>query len=193
MEQLMKKSKFWTVQKREIFTEIQKRGIYYPDFSKSDFVHENPKLSELYNFMLNNYNRINRTNCKGLIFSFFKMNDEYLQFFPDFETFKSFIILKKNAIYAMWKKLLSNDCVILELEVESELNPLFIDINHFQLLMPPIMTLPPYTKDDINMIIDWVKNGKIGKGYENPALIQAHLPYIRIEDVIGVYPTFDLN
>ena len=193
MEQLMKKSKFWTVQKKAVYAEIQKQGIYYPDFSKSDFVTENPELSELYQFMLDNYNRINGTDCPGLIFTFFKQDDVYLNPFTNYQEFKSFIIQKRNVVYSLWKKMLSKDCVVLELEIESELNPLFIEMNNFQLLMPPITVLPPYTNDDFNMIVDWVRNGTIGKGYEDPALVQAHLPYIRIEDVAGVHPMFDLD
>lgn len=29
--------KYWTIQKKSVLNKIEKEGVYYPDFSKSDY------------------------------------------------------------------------------------------------------------------------------------------------------------
>ncbi len=52
---------FWTVQKLDVVTVLLQQGFYQPAFAYSDYVGENEKLSDLYGFMLNAYNRVNNT------------------------------------------------------------------------------------------------------------------------------------
>lgn len=55
------KVRFWTVQKLDIVTVLLQQGFYQPAFAYSDYVEVNEKLSDLYWFMLNSYNRVNNT------------------------------------------------------------------------------------------------------------------------------------
>ena len=45
-------TKIWTVQKRFVVNHALKNGAYYPEFGYSDYLEENHKLSELYDFLL---------------------------------------------------------------------------------------------------------------------------------------------
>lgn len=45
-------TKIWTVQKRFVVNHALKNGVYYPEFGYSDYLEENHKLSELYDFLL---------------------------------------------------------------------------------------------------------------------------------------------
>lgn len=192
MEQLKSTVKMWTIQKKSIIDEVMKTGIYEPDFKKSDYVAENEELEKLYSFLLACYNGVNGTDCNGLIFTFMKMIDDTVHFFKDYDDFKGFICQNSGMIQSYWEKEAQKDNVIVELEIESNLNPLLIDINNWQLLMPPIMVLPPYTEDDVEMITDWLRNGTFGRGYYNPAIMQAHIPCIKKENIIGIYDMFNI-
>ena len=59
--------KFWTIQSPEVLDIIEKEEVYHPQFSKSQYY---KKYSELYDFMLQSFNNINKFDCKGLIFAF---------------------------------------------------------------------------------------------------------------------------
>ena len=82
--------------------------------------------------------------------------------------------------------------VVLKLRLRDTNNPLFIDFNNFQLLMPPILILPPYTQEYCkSLICHWIA-GKYVKGILNPGLVQAHLPALVKEDLLGIYPMFTI-
>lgn len=96
-------------------------------------------------------------------------------------------------IGTFWKQLDKENSVILELNYENDFNPIFIDINDFQFLMPPVMLLPPYTKESINRIVADITQGRITLSEFPSNVIQAHLPYIEKRNVINMYPVFELN
>ena len=193
MEQISNRIKFWTVQKKSVMDEVEEKGIFYPDFSKSTFVSENKGLADLYQFLLTNYNRVNACDYNGLIFSFMRMHGDEVTFFNNYDSFKAGIIENREKIESMWKKFIEMDAVVVEIEMETHFNPFLIDINNWQFLMPPVIALPPYQSGDFNTIVDWLRNGTFGRGYYDPTLMQAHIPYIKKDDVVAVYPMFSLD
>ena len=186
-------SKYWTVQHKEILKIIEREGIYKPDIYKSDFIKTDPKLKNLYNFVRESFNDVNGTNVNGLIFSFAFSEGMMIYHFESYSEFQQHIRENKEAILSLWNHYNPDDYVIMELEYDNTFNPLFIDINDFQALMPPIMILPPYFKEDLNNIIENLRVGRATASIFPSHLIQAHLPYIERENIINLYPYFALE
>lgn len=185
--------KFWTVQRKEIINIVNEKGIYQPDFSKSDYLQVIPDLKHLYYMVLEAFNEVNNTNFPGLIFSFLKSDKESIYQIEDFNEFYAFIQNRKAAIYSMWNELKKKDAMILELEYETDFNPIYVDINDFQFLMPQITLLPPYTEQDIERICGEICNGEITRSIFPSYVIQAHLPNIKSENIVNTYPMFDFE
>ncbi len=185
--------KFWTVQKKEVIGIINKEGVYKPDFRKSDYLQIIPDLKDLYNIVLEAFNQVNNMRLDGLIYAFLKSDDEVIYQIQDIQEFAEFIKSKKAVIESLWKQFNKNDTVIVELNYNEKFNPIFVDINDFQFLMPPIMLLPPYTKSDVDRIINEMQNGQITRSVYPSNVIQAHLPYIKVENIINIYPMFSLE
>lgn len=83
------------------------------------------------------------------------------------------------------------DNILLQIEFDDKFfNPLLLDINDFQILMPPLAALPPYTEDDFSRIIDSISQGVIPKAILPSHVYQAHLPYLKPENVLSVYDNF---
>lgn len=185
--------KFWTVQKRAILEIINRDKIYYSDFTKSDILQKNQDLNELYSMSLEAFNILNQTNVTGLIFSLAGSNNKVVFSFEDIYFFYDRINECKDAILSMWKNFNKEDYVILELDYNDKFNPMFIDINDFQFLMPPIYIMPPYTKEDISRIANDFCAGCIAPSIFPSYIIQAHLPYIKIENITNIYPMFNFR
>lgn len=83
--------------------------------------------------------------------------------------------------------------VVVELEYPAPFNPLFIDINDFQFLMPPIMVIPPYTAQSARQIAADLQRDEISRSEFPGGVIQAHLPCIRQENVCNLYRLFELE
>ena len=81
----------------------------------------------------------------------------------------------------------------MELNYTESFNPIFIDINDFQFLMPPIMLLPPYTKESLLRIQRNIIQGQITVSEFPSNVIQAHLPYIKKENIVNAYQMFDVE
>lgn len=190
--------KYWTVQKREIIEIAKKEGVFQPDFRKSDYLQRYSKplyleVEKLYDMVLTAFNKINGTNLPGVIFAFMRGDGKMIYQIEDINEFYSFIQNGKAAIQSLWNTLLTEDTVIVELNYEEEFNPIFIDINDFQFLMPPIMILPPYNSEDVSRIYGEICRGEITSSALPSNIIQTHLPYIKPENIVNVYPMFDLN
>lgn len=76
---------------------------------------------------------------------------------------------------------------------EQFLNPIYIDINDFQLIMPPVIALPPYTDDDISEILVNISKGICTQSKFPGKLLQAHLPYITSESIVGTYKVLSME
>ncbi len=188
MEQNKQIIKFWTVQRKDTVRTVLENGVFYPEIDKSNFTKEQQDLSELYKFVLDCFNANNKTEYNGLVFTFMKMINDDIYEFRDYKDFLTGIYINKEKILSLWNTFNKEDYVILELEIENPYNPELIEINNFQYLMPPFVEfLPPYQPGDARTIINWLINGTIGKGYFPNSLVQAHLPYIKKEDIKGIY------
>ena len=187
------KLRFWTIQKLDVVTALLQYKTYQPAFAYSDYVQEDPGLSELYGLLLDSYNRANNTDHPGLVFTFLGNDDDDNIFdFKDYATFCQFIIDHSFAIKSLWNHLASKNTVIMCVEKELDSNLLLIDINDFQCLMPPIMISYPYTEDNIRYLIQNFSAGNYIRSVAPSNLLQAHIPDIKAEEVIGLYPMFTL-
>ncbi len=189
------KVRFWTVQKLDIVTVLLQQGFYQPAFAYSDYVEANEKLSDLYGFMLNSYNRVNSTGYPGLIFTFLESDDAgNIYDFKNYEMFQQFIRSHSSAIESLWKNLASKNTVVMciEREIGNE-NLLLIDINDFQYMMPPVLQVPPYSEGFYDFLVQNLSIGNQVKSVYPSGVLQAHIPNIRAEEVIGLYPMFDLS
>ena len=184
--------KFWTVQKRSIVEHIMENGIYQPIFELSDY-QAGDDLQELYGLFLQFFNQVNHSDLPGLIFAFLQSDGQQIFSIKDIQSFYNFIQKSKPAIMSLWNNLAKKDVVILELEYEQSFNPICIDINDFQLLMPPLMVLPPYTDEYIVNLLRELKQGVISRSVFPSGVIQAHLPNIQAENIVNVYEMFDFE
>lgn len=187
--------KFWTVQPKEVLDIIMKEDIYIADFKKSTYLQELPELMDLYSLFLESFNAHNDTNLPGLVFAFAQSNDSNLFEIPDIESFQQLMIEKEPAVGGFWNAITKKGACILELEYNvEEFNPIFIDFNDFQFLMPPItVPLPPYTEPDIARLVEHVHNGTVETSIFPSYVMQAHLPFIRKENIICGYEMFPLK
>ena len=72
----------------------------------------------------------------------------------------------------------------------TSVNPLLIDLNDFQFLMPPIQYFPSYTEKSVDRICTDLEKGQIRQSEFPSYVIQAHIPYIAPGDLVNVYPLF---
>lgn len=185
--------KFWTIQTKDVIESIQEKGVYQPDFNSSRYLHTNQNLSTLYSVILQSFNQINKKDLPGVIYAFAKSDNHRIYSINTIEEFEEFIKSKQSVIGGFWKQLDKENSVILELSYEDNFNPIFIDINDFQFLMPPVMLLPPYTQESINRILRDITQGQITLSEFPSNVIQAHLPYIEKRNIINIYPVFEIN
>lgn len=185
--------KFWTIQTKDVIESIQKNGVYQPDFNSSRYLRTNNKLSDLYSVILQSFNQINKKELPGIIYAFAKSDDSRIYPINTIEDFEAFIKDKQSVIGEFWSELDINNSVVIELDYKDNFNPIFIDINDFQFLMPPIMLLPPYTPNSINRILRNITQGQITASEFPSNVIQAHLPYIEKRNIVNIYPVFELN
>ena len=182
----------WTVQKRAALNTCLTYDYFCPDFEKSDYLSRIPNLKYLYDMLLEAYNNMNSETLKGLFFSFCLEENGRISSFTNYEQFKWYITQNRSVVQSLWKSYEAMDCVILKLRLRQTNNPLYIDFNNFQLLMPPITILPPYTEDYFKNLVDKWTSGQYVKGILNSGLVQAHLPALVKEDLLGVYPMFTI-
>lgn len=184
--------KFWSVQKWAIVQTALENGFYQADFSKSNFTREDPRLNELYSLVRDAFNRVNGTNVPGVLFSFLESDNQTIYSPQDIYAFYVAIQRKQAALKTLWRKLCAQDSVVLELDYEEGFNPILIDLNDFQFLMPPIWLVPPYTEEDVARICRDIYDGRIMPSIFPSGIIQAHLPYLKKENITRIFPMFDL-
>lgn len=192
---------YWTVQSKKVLEIIDRDGIYKPDIEKSTYLEKfKPTLKtefdmytnnlSLYQFMKDCAFTINNYPLKGLIYCFCKVENNYISDFKSQNDFYSYLVNKKEVIKSLWDNLSNSNSVLLQLEFNEKFwNPLFIDINDYQYLMPPVITMPPYQEDDFDKIKINLLQG-VCKPIFNSGIIQAHLPYITkgmIKNIVPLY------
>lgn len=185
--------KFWTIQTKDVIEIIQEKGAYQPDFNRSRYLNSNKNLNDLYSVILQSFNQINKKDLPGIIYAFAKSDNNRIYSIETIKEFEEFIKSKQAVIGGFWKQLDNENSVVIELNYEDDFNPIFIDINDFQFLMPPIMLFYPYTQKSIDRILGDIKQGQITVSEFPSNVIQVHLPYIEKKNVINIYPVFDLD
>lgn len=185
--------KFWTIQTKNVEKIICDKGIYQPMFSDSRYLKINDNLNSLYSILLHAFNKVNGTDLPGVVYAFAKKNEGKICSIETIEDFKEFIKNNQNVLDGFWKMLDKDNSVIIELNYEDDFNPIYIDINDFQFLMPPVLRLPPYTEKSISRILNDIENGKITESEFPSNVIQAHLPNIKKSNVVNIYQIFDLD
>lgn len=184
--------KFWTIQNKDVLKTIEEQGLYQPDFNCSSYIKDNEDLADLYALILQSFNRINQEQLPGVIYAFVQSDNQQIFSINSIDEFKDFVKSKQPVIGSFWKNIDKENSVIMELDYENTFNPIFVDINDFQFLMPPIMILRPYTEESIHRIIRDIQLGQITRSEFPSHVIQAHLPYIEKKNVINTYPIFDI-
>ncbi len=61
--------KFWTIQDQSVKDIVGHNGIYQPDFDKSRYLEFDDFSVPLFDFLLQSFNQVNKTQLPGLIFS----------------------------------------------------------------------------------------------------------------------------
>ena len=184
--------KFWTVQKRALVDQALKEGEYQPIFELSYYTRIMRGLDELYEIFRNAYRDVNGVEVPGLVFAFTKMEGKHVSQFNDIDDFRAYMKEHKASILSLWIYFRSNDMVVVELEVPDEFNPIYIDINDFQFLMPPVIYPKPYTPATYMEIMDNITRGDIQVSVFPSGIGQAHLPSIKRENIVKVYDMFSI-
>ena len=140
--------------------------------------------------VLDSFNNLNKTNLDGVVFAFCYADyeDGMIKPFKDINNFLTFMKERKLAIMSLWNSLCDDNHCIIEIEMSDvDFVPVYIDINDFQFIMPPIMLLPPYTNDSIERIYGDIKSGRPNMSEFPSGIMQAHLAYIKASEVINEY------
>ena len=188
--------KFWTIQPWNVVEIVMQEGIYLPDFDKSAYLRRfieagNTDMVGLYRAVLEGYAARNGVALRGVVFGFITMDDNgFIHPIASKAEFDAFMQRKASAVGSLLKTLKGQpDAMLLELEYPDRLfNPPLIDINDFQALMPPLIALPPYDTDELVRLMRDFRAGKNTMPVMPSGVIQAHLPYIDRNSLIGIYP-----
>ena len=186
--------KFWTLQRREVVDKALKQGLYQPDFEKSEYTEYNENLKDIYDFILESFNNLNKTEYPGLIFAFTATDNQSIIEMDDYEFFRDYCKANEEPLEPLWKHYKDSDMVVVEVEYDLELNPLFIEYNDYQLLgIPPERWGYPYNFfDDCPRIVGNIQNGVVQGSLFPSGFIQAHLPNLTKENIVAVHPWFVL-
>ncbi len=179
--------KFWTIQTLDVIDIIKKDGSFYPDFKKSIYLNTNSKLENLYYFVLESFNNINHMDLLGVIFAFARKDTYNIYEIDDIDEFRSFIQDNRSVVDGFLKRLDASKFVIMELDYEEGFNPIFIEFNDFQLLMPPIELVFPYSRQSVDRILADIEQGRIRHSEFPTPVVQAHLPYIKEGNIVNIY------
>lgn len=177
--------KMWTIQSKAVVDEIKRTGEYLPDFHKSHYYNE-PSIhgsttQGTYDFLLNAFNAVNKSNVSGVIFGFAKVGtDNPIKNYEEFITFME----DNNDVINTLYFINNADFKVLELQYEDTFNPLIIDYNDWQIIMPPPMHA---FEQHIPNILNSLTNGEYHDPPIVPRISQLHAPYIKSENIIGVY------
>ena len=178
---------FWTIQKPEVINIVMREGTFLADFSKSAYLETIPDWDLLYEWLLKAYNIINKTDFNGLVFGFMRMVDEQVKDIEDLEEFLETVYDGKDALRSMWNYFKMKNCKIVHLETERKYNPMGIDLNNFQVLMPPMLILPPFTEDYVSWMMKTFFSGVAPHSIFPGNIMQVHIPQINREDIVQVY------
>ena len=185
----------WTAQSTDVLESLIRKRVYQADFKKSSYLRNYiPNNETLYRVTLSSFNRINGTDVPGLIYAFTFTNNHRIYDVPTYERFMTELRSAKNSVRTLWRHFIEEQRVLLQIMVEDEFNPMYINYNDYQEIMPPIELMPPYyTEATVNRIIDNFVRGEVEPSPFPSSLMQVHFPQIEASDVLGVFPMFRLD
>ena len=159
--------KFWTIQSENVDNIINEKGYYEADISKSWYLAQeygawrndivdsldlaelkkkialgyNHDLRDLYTLILKSFNKINKTNLKGLVFAFALYDGDsgdIIEIKDIDELYEYFEVDGINPISTLLKSMQhrsrKENLVIYEVNDTNDFNPLFIDFAMYELL-----------------------------------------------------------
>ena len=179
--------KVWTVQKRAALETIQREGIYNPDFSLSTYAKQIPDLFELYYQLLYAFNSINGTDHPGLVFGFIGCDNNRCYDIDGIDSFIQFLRPRLPAVDSLWRTISKEDAVLLELEYSCDFNPLLIDINDYQAIMPPVDPMKYYPIQRLRAIHSNLMKGVLSSSSCPSGIVQIHVPNISLKNIVNVW------
>lgn len=197
--------KFWTVQKKLVLKEIFNLGKYEPDFNKSDGIGSH-NMHLIYCDLLETYKNKNKVDSKGLVFGISKLDDRII---TDIKQYNNYFY--ENPLFSDSASYYGEDYVLLELNVDDSIDTIPIFFQDFTILAYRHLQddgylnyIKPKLKEvaygsfesdlEIAQSIGWIDDYIDVFGEKLLYnIIQAHVHQIRLDDIIGIYPTSDYN
>ena len=185
----------YTLQPKKILDIIDEKGIYVPDFGKSEYLKKMPELKDIYDFVLECFNRNNGCNLSSLIFTFVPSDGQFCRYDPEIGHIVNHFCNHHAEIDSLWRELISREDVILyQLQYdENAFNPIAIGMNDFQYIMPPVIPMPPYLEGDDKMIKGMMMRGNVDRFMVQSYIYQYCVPYIKRENIMGLFRPFTLE
>ncbi len=190
--------KFFTIQSKEVIDKLLEEDVYYPSYELGT---SPVSIKSAYKEILANYNVLNKTDEKGLVFGFNSINGG--SEIEDIEEVYN-LVEQRPDYKQLIKDLDDGSHVILELNIESDENLVSIDFNNFIKLSLWANYLRQYNEDllevftneyearkEILRIKKYLPNG--ADKSEPGSFIQVHYPVIRLEDIVDVHEMIDLE
>lgn len=186
----------WSVQSREVITQLLSDLHYYPDIDKSKGYNE---MKCVYPALLESFNYINRSSHNGLIFAFYKQNGA--KPFQNVDDLYDYLLnnIEVSRAFNFWKA----DYVILKIKIDININIMPLDFNdviklsigktkdieRIKLLYSSIESF----NIDIKNIIEYMNSGNINPYTIHKSFIEGHYPYLKLEDIENIYSNLDLK
>ncbi len=167
----------WTIQSKEVLSIVKEKGEYYPNisFSKGSY-------QSAYKIVLDSFNYLNNCEYKGLIYGFAKHGRE--QYFNTIDELYQYFL--ENPLITDAFNIWDDQYIILQLQYKEKFNLIPVDFNDFIQIMPPIWDEQAY-----QIITSRIKQGIYEGGYTLPSFTQVHTPYIKKENIVGVYGNYN--
>lgn len=157
--------KFWTIQSENVDNIINEKGYYEADISKSWYLTQecgfwrndivdsldlaelkkkiafdsNHYLRDLYTLILKSFNKINKTDLKGLVFAYALFDPKNqkiieIQTIDDLNDYLQSSVLEGIFTTMKQRKEQNENLVIYEVNYNSDYNPLYVDYSMYELL-----------------------------------------------------------
>lgn len=186
----------WTVQRKKVIETLVETGGYYPNVKKSKGYNE---MKLIYPLLLESFNALNNSSFNGMIFGFYKVNSG--KTFETIEDLYDYLYTNQSvsAAFNFW----NSDSAILQIKINSNINIMPMDFNDIiKLSMGKTNDIERISllynsidafNTDIYNIITYMNEGRINPYTLFKSFIEGHYPYIKIEDIFGIFPNFDLQ
>lgn len=200
---------YWTVQDASIFEQIRNGG-YVPHIEDSKYLNNYPtddpewkrEMVRMYHTVFNGVctaNDVCQSDVDGVVFAFAKFDADNSKFtsIETFESFYWFIHKNRSALETCWKILEENpNAVVMHLRYPESVKPVAIDFNGWNFCMPPFFDAPgelELKKKLLNGLSRGENQYSGLLGLVQNDVIQCHLPFMKMANVVGCYPMFQMG